>query len=246
VSRTRRRAGPVPNGRRAGWETTRPEGWVITVPESWYEFDIRPATRDGAIADVVGARVREVPQLAPHRAELVRVLRRLARQAWESGALYCGAMAEGLGRDAAPLTASVTVSVKSAPSDGGQANTDPSFIASMLDPKNARDDTDTWCEVEVVALSGAGRAARARGVEDVELPGAPRPVRIVTMQTIVPVPGTDQVALVSCGSPLHGMATEFLDLFDAITSTFRFVTDMASPTAADGGEPPSPQSPDSI
>src|SRR5262245_21333487 len=100
----RRPAGEFPPGTRVGGDRTRAQGWALTVPETWYEFDVRPQSRDAAINDVVRARLRQLPALAPHRADLVRLLRRLAREAWDSGAIYCAAMAEGLDREA-PLTA---------------------------------------------------------------------------------------------------------------------------------------------
>jgi hypothetical protein len=49
-------------------------------------------------------------------------------------------------------------------------------------------------------------------------------IRTVLMQTFIPVPGPHrkQVALVTASSPILPLATELLDLFDAVTSTFRF------------------------
>lgn len=46
---------------------------------------------------------------------------------------------------------------------------------------------------------------------------------MVFMQTFVPVPGSDALALVSCSSPVLPLVETWLNLFDAIASTFDFV-----------------------
>lgn len=62
-------------------------------------------------------------------------------------------------------------------------------------------------------------------VEDVPVAqGDSRTLRMVLTQTYIPVPGTtDQVVLVSGASPVLDLAEAFHDIFDAVTSTFRFV-----------------------
>ena len=52
------------------------------------------------------------------------------------------------------------------------------------------------------------------------------------MQTFIPVPDrSERVAVVSCSSPVLDLADSFFDIFDAITSTFRF-----TPAADQAGE----------
>ncbi|WP_435808961.1 hypothetical protein [Streptomyces rochei] len=79
-------------------------------------------------------------------------------------------------------------------------------------------------------IPGVGTAARTYGVEDVPVAqGDSRTLRMVLTQmvltqTYIPVPGTtDQVVLVSGASPVLDLAEAFHDIFDAVTSTFRFV-----------------------
>lgn len=70
-----------------------------------------------------------------------------------------------------------------------------------------------------------GPAARTRGVEDIPVPddALNRTVRAVLMQTYIPVPGQEgKVALVAGSSQVLDLADSFFDIFDAITSTFRF------------------------
>ncbi|MEU6601353.1 hypothetical protein [Streptomyces flaveolus] len=78
-----------------------------------------------------------------------------------------------------------------------------------------------------VDLPHAGKAARITGTETTRLTGD-IDVRLLTMHTMVPVPGTaDDFLVVTLASPNLPLKEEVYDLFDAITSTFRFV-------AADG------------
>jgi hypothetical protein len=198
------------------------ESFSLTVPMSWWEFDLHPATRDEAIRRLVGKRVNETPELAPHRTVLTKFLRNAAREAYESGAVYVGCMAQNFGK--LPLTATMTVSLVGArTAEGRLLPTDPASIAAGLREKLARREGDTWRKVTTVEIPETGTAARTYGVEDVEVPGDTRSVRSVLMQTFIPLPGGgDRVALVSGSSLVIDLADCFFDVFDAVTSTFRF------------------------
>ncbi|TPQ22100.1 hypothetical protein FGD71_011575 [Streptomyces sporangiiformans] len=76
-----------------------------------------------------------------------------------------------------------------------------------------------------VDIPEVGPAARTFGIEDVPVSkGDSRTLRMALTQTYIPVPGTtDQVVLVSGGSPVLNLAEAFHDIFDAVTGTFRFV-----------------------
>ncbi|MFI8997806.1 hypothetical protein [Streptomyces sp. NPDC053542] len=205
-------------------QTIERSGFHIKVPKSWWEFDIRPASRDDTIRQLVNERVRQRPELAEYRDTFTSFLRKSARDAWQSGALYCGCMAESYG-GSAPVTASVTVSVIGAQTDDGEIlPTDPQLIAQQISPRKAKRDGDAWREVTTVEIPQVGPVARTRGIEDITVPGDERTMRAVLMQTFIPVPeqqGT--VALVSGSSQVLDLADSFFDMFDAITSTFRFV-----------------------
>ncbi|ODA73096.1 hypothetical protein APS67_002718 [Streptomyces sp. AVP053U2] len=74
-------------------------------------------------------------------------------------------------------------------------------------------------------IPGVGPAARTYGIEDIPVPGDElhRTVRAVLTQTFIPVPGQEgKVALVAGSSQVLDLADSFFDIFDAITSTFRF------------------------
>ncbi|MFJ9901921.1 hypothetical protein ACIRVK_03260 [Streptomyces sp. NPDC101152] len=200
-------------------------GFRIKVPESWWEFDVRPESRDDSIRRMVNERVRHHPELAPHRDTYVTFLQKAAADAWKSGALYCGCMAESFGGET-PITGSVTVSlVGGRTRDGAPLSTDPAAIAAGLAPKEAKKEGDSWRKVTTVDVPGVGAAARTYGIEDIAVPddSLNRTVRAVLMQTFIPVPGQEgKVALVAGSSQVLDLADSFFDIFDAITSTFRF------------------------
>ena len=75
-----------------------------------------------------------------------------------------------------------------------------------------------WREVRVIDLD-AGRAVRVRGVTPIESPDGTQTLPVVSMQTLIPIPGTEDVLNVVLTSPLASMAEGLLDLFDAISAT---------------------------
>jgi len=201
-----------------------PGGISLSVPDSWWEFEVRPEGREATVRALVDERVREVPELAPYRSDLTAMLRKMAKDAHESGALYLGCMAENF--EGVPLSATVTVSVLGAKNRQGAAlSTDPRAIADSLRTITPRREGDAWRTVTTVDIPEVGVAARTFGVEDVPVAqGDNRVLRMVLTQTYIPVPGTtDQVVLVSGASPVLDLAEAFHDIFDAVTGTFRFV-----------------------
>lgn len=50
-------------------------GFALAVPPSWWEFDVDPATREGALERMLTEQVRDVPEPRPHRTALARLLR---------------------------------------------------------------------------------------------------------------------------------------------------------------------------
>jgi len=208
------------------------EGFRLTVPASWWEFDLHPATRDDSVRRLIAQRAKENPALAEHRDVLTRFLKKAARDAYESGAVYIGCMAQNF--DRLPLTASVTVSLVGARRPDGQLlPADPASIVAGLRPKEAAREGDTWRKVTTVEIPETGLAARTYGIEDVAVPGDSRTVRAVLMQTFIPLPGkTDQVALVAGSSSVVDLSDAFFDVFDAVTASFRYREPGAAPVTS--------------
>jgi hypothetical protein len=191
-------------------------GFEITVPGAWFEIELHPDARNAAINTLVSERLREVPDLYEHRSALSKVLRETARRAWDGGARFCGTMVAGF--DGAVLTATVTVTIVDAPHGEGAADT----IGPHLTAVPRRGDS-TWREVTTGEVLGT-KVPRTWGVDDVTLPDGVGWIRALIMQTFVPFPGPNpsRVALITGSSPLLALETEFHEVFDAITGTFRF------------------------
>jgi hypothetical protein len=134
-------------------------------------------------------------------------------------------MAESFGGDT-PITGSITVSLVGGRTQAGEPlSTDPQVIASQLAVREAKKEGDAWRKVTTVDIPGVGPAARTYGIEDIPVPddALKRTIRAVLMQTFIPVPGQEgKVALVAGSSQVLDLADSFFDIFDAITSTFRF------------------------
>jgi hypothetical protein len=198
-----------------------PLGFSLSVPDSWFEIDLRPATRDASIGTLVDTRVSGVPELREHRTLITRQLRRQARRAAEGGAVYCACMVEPT--DEGPVPASLTVTVAPGPLAGRGDDASFDALLGSLRRKQAVSEDDTWVEVSTVTIPGLGRCARTHGVEDVDLPDQTGSLRVVLMQTFVPVPGRNRVVIVSASSPVLPLAEGWFDVFDAITGTVRLL-----------------------
>lgn len=196
-------------------------GFVLQVPDSWFEVDVHPDTRNASIQNLVSQRLREVPELFEHRAAITRALRSAARTAHSAGAVYCGTMVQGVGE--AMISATVTVTLVDAPDDKNGVEA----IAQQLTAVPRSGPDNTWRDVVYTELPDVGRVPRTQGLEDVNLPEGVGWIRCVLMQTFVPLPGpgNTRVAVITGSSPILPLVDELLDLFDAVTSTFRFTTE---------------------
>jgi hypothetical protein len=192
-------------------------GFALSLPDSWFELDVRPATRDASIRALVERRTHEQPELWEHRSELVRILRRQARDAAEAGAVYCACFVIVV--DDSVIPGSLTVSIIPPPPGGSAADA----IAEELSVKEPQEDGGTWMSRSIVDLPDAGRAARAQGVTDVALPGGGW-LRTILMQTFVPV-DADRLLLVAGASPAIDLAEPLLELFDTVTASLALVHD---------------------
>jgi hypothetical protein len=188
----------------------------LRIPETWFEFDIWRATRTGDLSRMVDLRIEELPQLRPYRAAILRGLRQLADDAERKGALYCAAAADRVEEDGTML-ASLMVFNTSGTSE--LALNTVEAIAAQITAVAPSNDSPDWREVQVIELD-AGRAVRVRGVSTTTSTDGTRSLLIVSMQTLIPIPGSDAGVLnVVLTSPQVSIAAGLLDLFDAISST---------------------------
>jgi hypothetical protein len=193
---------------------TTPSGFNLRVPESWVEFDVWRANRTGDLARLVDARLAQTPELTPHRGALIRLLKEVAAHAERSGALFCAAMCE-LAEDTGMLAASLMVLRSDGPPDPADITVEA--IAAQVTSVVPAENGAPWRQVEIVEIP-AGRAVRVKGVEPA---GRGRSsADMVSMVTLVPVPGGGGVVTIVLTSPQVELVDPMLDLFDAISSTF--------------------------
>lgn len=204
--------------------TTGLPGFRVRVPPSWFQFDAWRATRTADLARLVDARVEQNPQLRPYRAALLRMLREVAEDAQNRGALLCAVTANPVA-DAGNLLASLMVFHTCGSADPQENTVDG--IAAGITAHQGGEGAGSWRRVSVVDLP-AGRAVRVVGVE---LVGEDQTsLDVVTMHTLWPVPGGGGVFDVVLTSPQTRIADALLDLFAAISGTFAW----AEPSAANG------------
>jgi hypothetical protein len=190
--------------------------FTLSIPASWFELDVRPTTRDDSIKSLVEDRVRQQPELWERRSELVKVLRRQARDAWDAGAVYCACFVMVLEESVIP--GSITVSVIPTPPGGSSVDA----IAEVLPTREAGEEGGTWMSRSTVSLDAIGRVARSQGVMDVPIPGGSGSIRTIVMHTFVPIDG-DRLLLLAAASPAIDLTESLLELFDAVTSTLTLV-----------------------
>lgn len=194
-------------------------GYSIRVPDSWYELDCDPATRDASLARLVETRVRGNDEMWQQRHAITDVLRRQASAAHESGALYCAGFV--MPTDDGPLTGAATVSLVQLPDpteDGAGFDVLPRF----REVPRSEDPTAPYAVTTVVTSPGVGDCARSHGIHDADL-GNGHFVRHLFMLTAVPLTDVGRAFLVSLSSPVLALEAELLDLFDAVSGTFRVV-----------------------
>lgn len=196
-------------------------GYAITVPSSWYELEVHPALRDDSVRRLVEHRVRGNDVMWEQRNRIMKILRDAARSAYDAGATYCAAFA--MPTEDGPVTGSVMVSLLEGPGLEGDGDLTGSLM-KRFSPKQRGEDLEPYAVVGSVDIPTAGNCARVHGIEDVSLEGGKIVLRTVFMQTAILVPGHDRVFLVSAASPVVPLEAELLDVFDAVTGTFRLVT----------------------
>lgn len=196
-----------------------PAGFTLQVPETWIEFDIWRANRSGLLKRMLDERLIENPELVPHRRALLKLLREVAEEAEQNGAVFCAAMLDGAG-DGGVLAATVMVFHTDGAPDA--ADNTVEAMAAQVSAHEPTDASPAWRRVEVVDLP-AGRGVRVYGLEAATSAGRP-PLEGVVMQTLLPVPGEAGVLNVVLSSPQSALAEEMLELFEAISRTLAWST----------------------
>jgi hypothetical protein len=187
--------------------------FLIDLPASWDEVDLSGA----ALARNRAAALAATPD--PRRTaavnDMFRQGRAVLRSALSHGALLAAGTATVYDDDvflAYGMVFAVRVPV-------GQEMTLPVLSAQLGGAAGGR----AGRVVSSVEVPAVGPVARVTGTETTRLSGD-LTADLVTMHTMVPVPGRPQDFLtITLASPNLRLREAVLDLFDALTSTFRFV-----------------------
>jgi hypothetical protein len=186
----------------------------IRIPDSWVEYDLSGESLAGIRAELL----REAPVKADRDQinETFRNARRIVQGARKRGAVYAAGTftmyEDGL------LMANVMIFKVSPPpgQDFSLHELGKQFSATGGDQTAGTTRTFTTEQ-----LPGIGTVGRVTGVEEAEvMPGIT--TKLLIMHTVVPVPDSDRVLIITCSSPNLPLAGPLYDIFDAITSTFRF------------------------
>lgn len=183
----------------------------IRLPEHWYDFSVADEEEENTIADLVRQRCTAAGLDTGVASRFTESARRSVRTARQNGALHAGGTFEV--HEDGLLTVSVVVAAVTPPGDG-----------DVLGALVAVDDVaaaagGTWHRTGTVQLPQAGRAGRVHGVQDVTFEGAT--VRTAFMHTVVPLPGSAQVLVVTGTSPNLAEADDVFDLLARITGTLQ-------------------------
>ena len=195
-------------------EVARPGHFALKVPDHWARFEISDApiarARRAALKTAKDAVTRMQAE------DLFRQALAISQAARRHGALW-GAGTATFYDDAVFLGFVMVFAV--APG-GDQSGADTQDLVRQLSRSAS---TEHARVVDAIELPNAGEAVRVVGTETVSVTSSAK-VEMLTMNTLIPVPAAaGRFMLVTCCSPNLPLAKEVYELFDAITSTFRFI-----------------------
>ncbi|GLY29416.1 hypothetical protein [Kineosporia sp. NBRC 101731] len=198
------------------------ERFLLNVPETWNTTDLSGQ-------EMAAARARALAETPDPRAkaqvnDFFRTGRELLRSARKHGALFSASTAEMY--DDGLFMAYVMVFAVNTPE--GLEFTLPVLTQALGTSRRGPSDR----EVTSVTLPHIGTVARVTGTEETAI-AADVSTKLLTMHTMLPVPGSPQEYLVvSCASPNLPLKEAVHPLFNAITATFRFVAPDGAPRPA--------------
>jgi hypothetical protein len=194
-----------------------PVGFRLPTPGNWFDLDLDPRTRDESIASLVDAHVAQSPAAVHNREGLRRLLRRTAREAAQGGMIFASLMSEVA--EGVPVSASATVTLRSAVSLGGAPISNSGDIAGHLRGQARAG----WRGIEVrVAEIPTGSVVRLQGLQEGDVGGLATGVVTLVVQYFVPVPGTPSLAVLTFTTPTLALAEPFTALFDTMAENFSF------------------------
>lgn len=207
-----------------------PQRFLINVPELWDELDLSGEEMAKARAKALAA--TDDPREKFRINDMFRQGRDVSRAARKQGALYATGTAT-LYDDGLFMAYLMVFAVSTPP---GSELTLPVLSTQVGVDRDGRAPKDRV--ISSANVPHVGTVARVTGTEVTRLTGDVD-LKLLTMHTMMPVPAREREYLVvTCASPNLPLKTEVHDLFDAITSTFRFMTDDGRQLTPSGASEP--------
>ena len=194
-----------------GATNTVPTGFELRTPEDWVDFSLADEASENRVANEVWTRALEGGFTEEQAGQYAEQLRRSVRQARNAGTVHAAGTFQVY--EEGPLTATVLVSVVAPPATGDILGA----LTAVAQP--ARTD-GTWRRVSTAHLPAIGTVGRVHGIQNVTQDGAA--MRCAVMHTVVPLPGSANVLVVTGSSPNLAEAEELFELFARITATLIF------------------------
>lgn len=195
--------------------TTAARRFLLDVPDLWDQVDLSGEELAKVRAQALAT--TDDPRERMRINDMFRQAREISRAARRQGALLAAGTAtvydEGLF-----MAYGMVFAVTTPP---GQELTLP-VLSAQVGVSAATGTAPRDRIISSVRLPHVGTVARVTGTETTRLTGD-IDVKLLTMHTMMPVPGrAEDFLVVTLASPNLPLKNEVYDLFDAITSTFRF------------------------
>jgi hypothetical protein len=200
---------------------------TISTPGDWIVIEHGTLDDEAAVDALVGERLDAVPELAPHRAELVSTVAKTMARAQRDGVLFTAVLADP-GVHGAPVMANLVVGTSEAPDaelveaavparDGEPANLDEVEEALAA---TAPEEGVTQRAVHSILLP-EGPALRVARLLDVPLVEGGPELTVLSVQYFFTASDLDQVFVLSFTSPSVAAHEELQLIFHRIARTFR-------------------------
>ncbi|MFJ5639747.1 hypothetical protein [Streptomyces sp. NPDC093223] len=192
--------------------------FLLDVPDGWDQIDLGGEELTRLRAEALAS--TDDPRRKAEINDMFRQGREVTRAARRHGALLAAGTAtmypDGLFMAYGMVFAVTTPE--------GQEMTLP-VLSAQLGVSSASGTAPKDRVIASAEVPHVGRVARVTGTEVTRVT-ADVSVELLTMHTMMPVPGTtEDFLVVTLASPNLPLRSEVYDLFDAVTSTFRFLTE---------------------
>ncbi|MER5176957.1 hypothetical protein ABT009_01010 [Streptomyces sp. NPDC002896] len=186
----------------------------IGIPDNWTEYDLS----GDSLAERRAELLRQTPDKQTREVvnQSFRNARRIMDGARRRGAVYAAGTTT-MYEDGLLMAGLLIFSVTPPPGEDFSAQ----GLAKQFSATGDRRGEGTTRTFTTETLPGAGPVGRLVGIEESEVAEGVS-YKLVVMHTVVPVPGSKRVLIITCFSPNIPLADQLYDLFDALTSTFAF------------------------